>query len=151
MKTYSVSEIAEKIRRPGEDMRVVGDRIRNWTREGLLKPVGAKNPGTGRSRQYPETAMFEAMVLSAITESVGVQAVKVHTFKDLFETVREFLKSQSKTSTLLVIGRDMRSDSYVSLHRPETLGKFIANSMVVEAHIVINLGQLRWRLHGDNP
>jgi hypothetical protein len=145
--TYSVSEIAEKIGRPGEDMRVVGDRIRNWTREGLLTPIGEKNPGTGRSRQYPETALLDALVLTTLTESVGLQVVKVHGFADVFKHVRLFLKSQSKSSTLLVIARDARSDSYVSLQRPDTLAKLITNSPA-DAHIVINLYQLREKLHG---
>ncbi|MDN5003989.1 MerR family transcriptional regulator [Bradyrhizobium sp. GCM10027634] len=150
MKTYSVTEIAEKIGLPGEDLRVVGDRIRNWTREGLLKPVGEKNPGTGRSRQYPETALLDALLLTALTESVGLQVVKVHGFAEIFDHARQYLKSQSKSSTLLVIARDARSGSYVSVQRPDTLGKFIANS-AVDAHIVINLAQLRERLYGNRP
>ncbi|UWU73052.1 hypothetical protein N2603_23395 [Bradyrhizobium huanghuaihaiense] len=151
MTTYSVSEIAERIGKPGEDQRVVGDRIRNWTREGLLKPIGEKNPGTGRSRLYPEVALFEAIVLSALTESIGLQVVKVHGFPEMFRHVREYFKSQSKSNTLLVIGRDSRGDAYVSLTSPEKLGKYIAGSLTVDAHIVINLGQLRERLHGDRP
>jgi hypothetical protein len=147
VKTYSVSEIAEKIARSGEDMRVVGDRIRNWTREGLLTPIGERNPGTGRSRQYPETALLEALVLTAITESVGLQVVKVHTFPKVFDCVRQFLKLQpkGKTKTLLVISRDMRSDSDVSLARPEALTNLIGKSPA-DGHIIINLGRITERL-----
>lgn len=150
MKSYSVSEIAEKIGRPDEDMRVVGDRIRNWTREGLLKPIGEKNPGTGRSRQYPEAALLDALVLTAITESIGLQVVKVHTFPKVFEVVRKALRLPSRSSTLLVISRDMRSDSYVQLARPDTLATEITR-IPADAYIVINLGRLEERLHGHNP
>jgi hypothetical protein len=114
----------------------------------LLEPVGEKNPGTGRSRLYPETALLDALMLTALTESVGLQVVKVHGFVEIFDHARQYLKSQSKSSTLLVIARDAKSDSYVSVQRPDTLGKFIAKSHV-DAHIVINLGQLRERLHGN--
>ncbi len=148
MKTYSVSEIAEKIGRPDEDMRVVGDRIRNWTREGLLEPVGVKNPGTGRSRLYPETALLDALVLTAITEAVGLQAVKVHMFqRDVFAEVREFSKQQfkSKSKTLLVISRSLTSGTYVALTHPVGLANLIENTKS-DGHIVINLGRLTEKL-----
>src|SRR5260370_26295404 len=73
--TLTVSEIAERIRRPHEDMRAAGDRIRNWTREGLLEPVGDKHPGTGKVRKYPQSALMEAAFLQVITDCTGVAAV----------------------------------------------------------------------------
>jgi hypothetical protein len=140
-RTYSVTEIAEKIGRPDEDMRVVGDRIRNWTREGLLEPVGAKNPGTGRSRIYPETALLDALVLTAITEAVGLQVVKVHMFPQVFSEARKFLKTQSKGKIFLVISRSLTSGSYVAIAHPAELASLIENSKA-DGHIVINLGRL---------
>ena len=44
------------------------ERIRHWTREGLLEPAGEKNPGTGRARFYDETAFRKARVLNSLTE-----------------------------------------------------------------------------------
>jgi hypothetical protein len=72
----TVRDIAERIRRPGEPLDAVVDRLRNWTKEGLLQAVGEKNPGTGRRRQYTETAVVDALVLSALTE-LGIPAVRV--------------------------------------------------------------------------
>jgi hypothetical protein len=145
MKTYSVSEIAEKIGRPGDDMRVVGDRIRNWTREGLLETLGVKNPGTGRSRLYPETGLLDALLLTAITESVGLQVVKVHAFREVFAAARKFLKPQYKSALFLVISRDLTGDAYVDLQRPETLANRLKNNPA-DGHIVINLSRLTERL-----
>ena len=44
------------------------ERIRHWTREGLLSPAGEKNPGTGRARLYDEAAFRKARVLNSLTE-----------------------------------------------------------------------------------
>jgi DNA-binding transcriptional MerR regulator len=44
------------------------ERIRHWTREGLLSPAGEKNPGTGRARLYDEAAFRKAKVLNSLTE-----------------------------------------------------------------------------------
>jgi hypothetical protein len=148
VKTYSVTDIAEKIRGPSEDMRVVGDRIRNWTREGLLEPVGEKNPGTGRSRQYPETALLDALILTAITETVGLQVVKVHMFKDIFALARKHFKSRYSAETLLVISRNTTLGAGYSTQpvEPNGLALLIKNSDA-EAHIVINVGKIAKRLN----
>jgi DNA-binding transcriptional MerR regulator len=44
------------------------ERIRHWTREGLLSPAGEKNPGTGRARLYDDDAVRKARVLNSLTE-----------------------------------------------------------------------------------
>jgi DNA-binding transcriptional MerR regulator len=44
------------------------ERIRHWTREGLLTPAGERNPGTGRARFYDEAAFRKAKVLNSLTE-----------------------------------------------------------------------------------
>jgi hypothetical protein len=146
VKTYSVSEIAEKIGRPGEDMRVVGDRIRNWTREGLLEPVGTKNPGTGRSRLYPETALIDALVLTAITEAVGLQVVKVHMFPEIFALARKHFKPKYKTETLLVISRLNWGGYSTQLSQPEGLASLIRN-FDADGHIVIDLSKITKKLN----
>ena len=147
MKTYSVSEIAEKIGRPGEDMRVVGDRIRNWTREGLLEPVGEKNPGTGRSRQYPETALLDALILTAITETVGLQVVKVHMFPEIFAMARGQLGPRYKLCDFLVISRSIKLAGYtVQPIDPNGLASLIKNSGA-EGHIIIDVSKIREKLN----
>src|SRR6478672_1164102 len=102
VKAYSVSEIAEKIRRPGEDLRVVGDRIRNWTREGLLDPEGEKHPGTGRKRVYPESALLDAVLLEILTEAVGVPAVKAG---PLLADAKFFMSRKLANEPLLVLSK----------------------------------------------
>lgn len=77
MPTFTVGEIAERIREPDEALVTVVDRLRNFTKEGLLKPIGSRNPGTGRKRRYPETALIDAAILSKLSVFFDVPAARV--------------------------------------------------------------------------
>ena len=71
MQTLTVRDIAERIRRPSEDITPVIDRLRGWTDIGLLKIVedSDQNPGKGRAREYPETAVADAALLTLFIEA----------------------------------------------------------------------------------
>jgi hypothetical protein len=73
--SLTVRDIAKRIRRDDEDLEVVVNRLRNWTKEGLLQFLGDKHPGTGKTRFYPEYAVIDALVLSALT-ATGIPAVR---------------------------------------------------------------------------
>ena len=77
----TVREIAKRICRDHEDLEIVVNRIRSWTTEGLLKPTGTKNPGTGRSRFYEASALIDARVLTALSDG-GVTLANIDKFKD---------------------------------------------------------------------
>jgi DNA-binding transcriptional MerR regulator len=62
------SERVAKLNAEGAAVQPLFERIRHWTREGLLSPAGEKNPGTGRARFYDETAFRKARVLNSLTE-----------------------------------------------------------------------------------
>jgi hypothetical protein len=66
MQSLTVREIAERIRRPHEDIVTVVDRLRGWTDIGLLKARGERNPGTGKRRLYPEIAVIDALLLTGL-------------------------------------------------------------------------------------
>jgi hypothetical protein len=72
----TVRDIAKRIRRDDEDLEVVVNRLRNWTKEGLLQFSGNKHPGSGKSRLYPPRAVIDALVLSALT-AMGIPAVRI--------------------------------------------------------------------------
>jgi hypothetical protein len=64
----TVSQIAEQTGHAGDNRFV--ERLHYWTRERLLIPVGgARNPGTGKRRIYPDTAVQDAIVLNAMMEA----------------------------------------------------------------------------------
>jgi DNA-binding transcriptional MerR regulator len=86
----TVREIADRIvRTPGVDKAALIERLRHWTREGLLTPIGDKHPGTGRQRQYNDSAVFDAAILNALADhglQVGVQQTVLALGKHFLET-----------------------------------------------------------------
>jgi DNA-binding transcriptional MerR regulator len=62
------AQIVDRLNAEAAAVQPLFERIRHWTREGLLSPAGEKNPGTGRARFYDETAFRKARVLNSLTE-----------------------------------------------------------------------------------
>jgi hypothetical protein len=114
--TLAVSEIAERICQPGSKLTKakVIDRLRNWTKEGLLIPVGDKNPGTGRHRRYPESAVADALLLSVLTDAVGMQATKARSFSTAFNVVKNWMKAGGGTDESILIGINLDGEHAVT-------------------------------------
>jgi DNA-binding transcriptional MerR regulator len=72
----TVSEIAHRLAKP-EERNTLRERIRHWTREGLVKPIGERNPGTGRHRLYEESVLVDVAILNALA-GLGVQVRDLH-------------------------------------------------------------------------
>jgi hypothetical protein len=88
MRGLSVREIAERIRRPHEELGTVVDRIRGWSDVGLIDVLGSKFPGTGQRRRYGPEAIIDALILTALTDA-GLAAVRVGHFQGIDgQTVR---------------------------------------------------------------
>jgi hypothetical protein len=79
MQTLSVRDIANRVRRPHEEMMTVVDRIRGWSDVGLIEVWGSKFPGTGSRRSYGPEAIIDAVILTALTD-MGLAAVRVASF-----------------------------------------------------------------------
>ncbi len=77
---YTVKGIAERIAMgndPGEVSRVV-EQIRYWTREGLLKPITSKHPGSGRWRRYDQDQVYRAALLAEMARvGLSIGAMKI--------------------------------------------------------------------------
>ena len=87
---HSVREIADRVRRPHEEMGTVVDRIRGWSDVGLIEVLGSKFPGTGSRRSYGPEAIIDAVILTALTDA-GLAAVRVASFvSDKGQTVLSF-------------------------------------------------------------
>ncbi|WP_439925297.1 hypothetical protein [Nitrobacter sp. JJSN] len=85
----TVRDVARRVQRRGEDLEVVVNRLRNWTKEGLLEFVGDKHPGTGKMRLYSATAIVDAAVLTAFTD-LGLAAVRSTQFKGQHGTFLQY-------------------------------------------------------------
>jgi hypothetical protein len=72
----TVTQIAQRLAKP-EQQAALRERIRHWTREGLIKPIGEKNPGTGHHRQYDEGVLADVAILDALA-GLGAQVRDQH-------------------------------------------------------------------------
>jgi DNA-binding transcriptional MerR regulator len=69
----TAGDIARRIARANDDQQALIERVRHWTREGLLTPLIylsdlGLHPGTGRYRRYDEEQVYRAAVLNALAE-----------------------------------------------------------------------------------
>ena len=83
--------------------RPMFERVRHWTREGLLSPAGDKNPGTGRARLYDESAVRKARVLNSLTEC-GVTVRSLHVISNFLDNnAAEWLTKTAGSSDLVYL------------------------------------------------
>jgi hypothetical protein len=143
--TITVSEIAGRIWRPGDNMTEAQlvERIRAWTKEGLLMPAGEKNPGTGRHRRYPYSAVPEAMLLKVLSEAIGrMQGIKARAFGEFLQAAKEELANNPPGGKLLIVAIAPEGGAIeINLIQSGELLKVLAGSRY-EAHFVIDLGKL---------
>jgi DNA-binding transcriptional MerR regulator len=139
MSGLTVRELAERVRDPDEDLDVVVNRLRSWTKEGLLDPEGERNPGTGRKRLYPETAVIDAMALNLLTERAGMPSTQA--FKLLWKTSKEdFFRTPPKVKKFLVISKGPK-DLAVSTCNVDSLASHLSPKKY-DVHIVVDYNQL---------
>jgi DNA-binding transcriptional MerR regulator len=67
--TLTVGEIAAALAPIEPDVEATVQRIRHWTREGMLLPVNRLHAGTGKHRQYAADAVYDAAVLHVFTSN----------------------------------------------------------------------------------
>jgi hypothetical protein len=144
MPTVTAKDIAEKIQRPGEELQVAVDRLRNWTREGLIKPVGAKHPGKGRAKQYPRKVIFEAALLQLLIDCTGIGAVAAGPLLDAAKVrLTPLLKKNEIDLGVLLIGRSMgRSEFFMAADKFENLRQMLAQSGDHDSYTIVKLRKL---------
>jgi hypothetical protein len=94
--SLTVGQIAKLVREPVEKPKAVVDRLRSWTKEGLIKPLGRKRPGRGRKRLYSNRALLDAAILSRLAKYYGLWAPRVLRLFDsaLDLAFKELVKAQ---------------------------------------------------------
>lgn len=97
------SEVGAKGNAAIEAARPMFERVRHWTREGLLEPAGDKHPGTGRARLYDESALRKAKVLNSLTEC-GVTVRNLHVISKFLDgKASEWLTIPAGSSDLVCL------------------------------------------------
>jgi DNA-binding transcriptional MerR regulator len=72
--TLTVGQIAEQLSPIAPDRAGTRERIRHWTREGLISPVASHHSGTGKHRKYDESSKYDAAILHVVA-SAGLHIV----------------------------------------------------------------------------
>jgi hypothetical protein len=67
--TLTVGEIAEQVSASPEETPAVRERLRHWTREGLMSPVAGHHAGTGKHRQYDPGITYDGAILNALARA----------------------------------------------------------------------------------
>jgi|RhiMetdeSRZDD1v2_1073273.scaffolds.fasta_scaffold555870_2 MerR-like DNA binding protein len=150
--TLTVGQIVEQLGAVAPDSgAAVSERIRHWTREGLLVPMGQHHAGTGRHRRYSSDTSYDAAVLNALA-SAGlhlvsrpyIQAALSHA-RGVLQTWRQAISAGHKLPLFfLVISHEMTrlsSEPTVSIHEG-----VVKHTPTAEIMIVVNLSQLFLRV-----
>jgi hypothetical protein len=150
--TLTVGQIVEQLGAVTADSRAtMSERIRHWTREGLLVPVDQHHAGTGRHRGYGSDTGYEAAVLDALA-SAGlhlvsrpyIQAVLSHARAVLRDWRQAISAGHKPPLFFLVISHEVTrigGEPTVSIHEGG-----VKHAPTAEIMIVVNLSQLFLRV-----
>jgi DNA-binding transcriptional MerR regulator len=136
----TVSQIADRIAKRGAGKRVLIRRLRHWTREGLLKPIGKKHPGTGSHREYYDWALEDAALLNAMAD-LGLQVDIMRTALAVAQQIRSAwgkakIKEEGPPFLQIDLGSPLQREVVPRLH----FGNFIGFGF--ETAIVFDLTRL---------
>jgi DNA-binding transcriptional MerR regulator len=142
----TVADIAELIRRPDADKAAVVERIRGWTKEGLLSPAGDRNPGTGRPRLYEESAAYDAAILNAMAD-VGLHVGQQRYFLVVLNLAQEAKTkwAQGKRRLYLEVADFGRPNPQGQYHAV-FLHERISMHSRAEASLTVNISRLFARI-----
>jgi MerR HTH family regulatory protein len=146
--TLTVGQIVEQVGAVAPDLAAaVSERIRHWTREGLLVPIDQHHAGTGRHRRYSSDTSYDAAILNALA-SAGLHLVSrpyiqvaLSHARGVLRTWRQAISAGHKLPTFyLVISHEVTrvgSEPTVSIHEG-----VVKHTPTAEIMIVVNLSQL---------
>jgi hypothetical protein len=111
---FTSKELAQiiSIASKDDDISSSMERIRHWTGEGLLTPIGEKNPGTGRKRFYDREGMYTALILNELANwGLGIRQTNQSYFREAFELAKRAAKTiddkaWADIEVILIINRD---------------------------------------------
>lgn len=145
--TLTVGQIVEQLGAVAPDSApAMGERIRHWTREGLLVPVDQHHAGTGRHRRYSSDTSYETAVLAALANAglhlvsrPYIQATLSHA-RAVLQKWRQAISAGHKPPLFfLVISHETTragNEPTVSIHEG-----IVKHAPTAEITIVVNLSQ----------
>jgi len=140
----TVREIAARLAAKPKERAALVERIRHWTREGLITPIGEKNPGTGRHRKYPVTVLPDVALLNTLAP-VGIQVSTLRHILRFVEGARSrarHLEEKLEHIICIPLG-EHESGGYIDLYRPADQRELrVPKSECGNAAIIINVSQI---------
>jgi DNA-binding transcriptional MerR regulator len=88
MPTLTVGQITEQLATIAPNKVTMRERLRHWTREGLLLPVADHHAGTGNHRRYDPSSVYDAAILHAIA-SAGLNIASLPYLQTALSKARE--------------------------------------------------------------
>ncbi|MDN4988828.1 hypothetical protein QY049_37415 [Bradyrhizobium sp. WYCCWR 13022] len=147
---FTVSDIAAIIKRPEEDIQDAVTRVRNWTKERLLKPEGQLNPGTGRARLYSAASVESAVLLQMLTDAAGMKAVAIAPqlgdAQQELEFARKQLKKPNAEPFFLILMRSTGEDEWQMASSPLSKLLPILSRRPADTYTMIDLGRIIERI-----
>jgi hypothetical protein len=149
--TLTVGQIVEQLGPVAPDAAAMSERIRHWTREGLLLPIDQHHAGTGRHRRYSPDASYEAAILNALANA-GLQLVSRPYIQAALTQARAALKRWCQARS---VGQKLPSFSLVISHGVGGIGAeptatvhegIVKQDPTAEIMIVVNLSRLFQRM-----
>ena len=91
----TIRDIAARIARKDDNLSSVTERLRYWTKVGVLRPIGDKRGGTGRWRTYSQ----EEVYIAAIAAEMVAHHLPVGRLVSAAEWIRIFTHPQGHGTT----------------------------------------------------
>jgi hypothetical protein len=155
VKTFVASEIAQRIQGPNESPVRVLNRVRNWTKMGLLPPTGEAHPGGGRACVYYEGALLDAMILQELVVDIGLGAIEAaEILKEIKSKAPALFKvpldKSHRDRTLLALYKHRGSSSvlHVGLLTPDNFKKLFEKHLAGSFR-VLDIAVLHDRLEAE--
>jgi hypothetical protein len=141
MAGMTARDIAKHIQRPGESLTAAVDRLRTWTKMGIIKPSGERHPGTGRKKRYSKPALLEAVLLQTLTDSFGSSAVSLRSLVEQVLKVRHGPLFEPGVDVLILSRPHDAEAMSIAPVKLKDLERYISESDL-DVHTVLNLPQL---------
>lgn len=147
MKTFTVGEMAERIKRPGEGTEAAIYRLQNWTKEKIIQPIEETRPGTGKRRLYSRASLVDALLVQLLTDAMGMPALKIAS--QLHELRKYVPEDRPSGISVLVISTSLGSDRWaIGGAKTSHLSKFVGDSDY-DVHVIVDLRKFYARLEED--
>ena len=101
-----VGDVAERLNILAPDTSASIERIRHWTREGLLLPDDQHHAGTGKHRRYSANVAYDAAILTALADA-GMHIVSRPYIRTALAKARaalsDWLKNPTRSLFLVIV------------------------------------------------